>query len=76
MKATAGLRLLPGDKADGLLEEVSYIEQCSAKMTWRIITVLELSSDFFPKAYYHNGFVKNTLEIKLLLFSMCVQDVF
>jgi len=33
MKATAGLRLLPGDKADGLLEEVSYIEQCSAKMT-------------------------------------------
>jgi hypothetical protein len=33
MKATAGLRLLPVDKAEGLLEEVSYIEQCSVQMT-------------------------------------------
>ena len=32
MKATAGLRLLPDDKAEGLLEEVSYIEQCSVQM--------------------------------------------
>lgn len=72
MKATAGLRLLPADKAEGLLEEVSYIEQCSVQMMWRIITVPELSSDLFPKAYCDNSFVKNTLEIKLLLFSMYV----
>lgn len=72
MKATAGLRLLPVDKAEGLLEEVSYIEQYSVQMTWRIITVHELCSDLFHKAYYHNSFVKNTLEIKLLLFSMYV----
>jgi hypothetical protein len=63
---------LPVDKAEGLLEEVSYIEQCSVQMTWRIITVPELSSDLFPKAYYRNSFVKYTLEIKLLLFSMYV----
>ena len=72
MKATAGLRLLPGDKAEGLLEEVSYIEQCSMQMTWRIVTVPELCSNLFPKAYYHNSFVKNILEIKFLLFSMYV----
>jgi ectonucleoside triphosphate diphosphohydrolase 5/6 len=34
MKATAGLRLLPVEKAEGLLEEVSYaVEQCSIQMT-------------------------------------------
>jgi len=33
MKATAGLRLLPVYKAEGLLEEVSYKEQCSVRMT-------------------------------------------
>jgi len=71
MKATAGLRLLPVDKAEGLLEEVSYLEQCSVQMTW-IMTVPELCLNLFPKAYYHNGFVKNILEIKVLLFSMYV----
>jgi hypothetical protein len=41
---------LPVNKAEGLLEEVSYVEQCSVQMTWKIITVHELGSDLFLKA--------------------------